>query len=70
MTLLKKFAEFWYDFIIGDSWGLAMGVLAILVVAKAIDVLVPAEIAVPFLPIALPIAVVAVLGISLARAER
>jgi hypothetical protein len=70
MTLLKKFAEFWYDFIVGDSWGLAMGVLLILVVAKAIDVLVPAEIAVPFIPIALPIAVVAVLAISLARAER
>jgi hypothetical protein len=50
--------------------GAGDGSALILVVAKAIDVLVPAEIAVPFIPIALSIAVVAVLAISLARAER
>ena len=38
--------------------------------AKAIDVLAPTEFAAAFLPIALPVAVVAVLGIRLARAER
>jgi hypothetical protein len=70
MTFLKSFAGFWYDFIVGDSWELAVGVLSTLLIAKAIDVLAPAEFAIPFLPIALPIAVVAVLGISLARAER
>ena len=70
MTFLKSFAAFWYDFIVGDSWELAVGVLSVLVVAKAIDVLAPAEFAAAFLPTALPVAVVAVLGISLARAER
>jgi hypothetical protein len=70
MTFLKSFAAFWYDFIVGDSWELAVGVLSILVIAKAIDVLAPADFAAALLPIALPVAVVAVLGISLARAER
>jgi hypothetical protein len=70
MTFLKSFTEFWYDFIVGDSWELAVGVLSTLLIAKAIDVLASTEFASVFLPIALPVAVVAVLGISLARAER
>lgn len=28
MTTLRNFVAFWYDFIIGDDWRLALGVVA------------------------------------------
>jgi hypothetical protein len=28
MTALKRFAAFWYDFVVGDDWRLAVGVVA------------------------------------------
>jgi hypothetical protein len=28
MTALRRFAAFWYDFIVGDDWRLAIGVAA------------------------------------------
>jgi hypothetical protein len=31
MTRLRTFGRFWYDFIIGDDWRLALGVTAALV---------------------------------------
>jgi hypothetical protein len=27
MTFLRKFAQFWYDFIVGDDWRIAAGVV-------------------------------------------
>ncbi len=31
MTLIRGFFRFWYDFIVGDCWQLAAGVVAVLV---------------------------------------
>jgi hypothetical protein len=49
MTLLRRFLRFWYDFIVGDDWRIAAGVVvvlaagALLVAADALadDVLAP-----------------------------
>jgi hypothetical protein len=35
MNLLKAFGRFWYDFIIGDDWKIAVGVLLALGVLAA-----------------------------------
>ena len=35
MKFLKSFGEFWYDFIIGDDWKIAVGVLIALGVTLA-----------------------------------
>ena len=32
MTPLRRFAAFWYDFIVGDDWRIAVGVAAALIV--------------------------------------
>lgn len=32
MGLLRSFGRFWYDFVIGDDWKIAAGVVAALVV--------------------------------------
>jgi hypothetical protein len=36
MTFLKNFLGFWYDFIIGDDWRIAAGVVLALVVSAAL----------------------------------
>ena len=49
MTLVRGFLRFWYDFIVGDDWRIALGVVlvlaagAALVAARALaeDVLAP-----------------------------
>ncbi|HEY2814399.1 MAG TPA: hypothetical protein VGJ03_13115 [Acidimicrobiales bacterium] len=35
MNALKGFGRFWYDFVIGDDWRLAIGVVVTLVVVYA-----------------------------------
>ncbi|HEY8836884.1 MAG TPA: hypothetical protein VIO16_04210 [Dehalococcoidia bacterium] len=30
MRYIKPFFAFWYDFLIGDDWGIAVGVVAVL----------------------------------------
>jgi hypothetical protein len=66
MQLLRRFVAFWYDFIVGDDWLLAVGVVVALALT-AIFVRVELE-AVAWL--VLPVAVVAVLAGSLVRATR
>lgn len=36
MALLKGFCRFWYDFLVGDDWTVACGVVAVLAVGAAI----------------------------------
>ncbi len=64
MRLLRAFAAFWYDFIVGDDWVVAVGVVLALAATAG---LVHAGIAAWWL---LPIAVLALLGLSLLRAAR
>jgi hypothetical protein len=69
MRLLLGFAAFWYDFIVGDSWELAVGVLAVLLAAKVIEQIAPVLADSTLFWLA-PGGILAMLGISLARAER
>jgi hypothetical protein len=62
MRLLNAFAAFWYDFIVGDDWSVAVGVVLALAITAG---LVHAHIVAWWL---LPVAVFALLGLSLARA--
>ncbi len=66
MDFVKRFVLFWYDFIVGDDWVVAVGVLAVLGVAA---VLARSEI--DYLAwVFVPVAVVLVLSFSLWRAIR
>lgn len=61
MRLFKNFWLFWYDFVIGDDWSVALGVVIALVITA---LLAHRDIAAWWL---MPVAVVVVLGISLWR---
>ena len=64
MHFLKAFVWFWYDFIIGEDWVVAAGVLVLLVVAGALARASMHTTA----WIVMPVGVVVVLAISLRRA--
>jgi hypothetical protein len=61
MEKLAAFGRFWYDFVVGDDWRLAIGVVVALSVAGGlVDAGIPAWWVVP-------VAIAAVLGVSLIR---
>jgi hypothetical protein len=64
MRLLITFARFWYDFIVGDDWRLALGASAAIVLT-----FVAAHTGLNWWWI-LPLAVATLLGISIALATR
>ena len=64
MRRLKAFGAFWWDFIVGDDWVLAAGVVAALAVTWF---LTHRDVSAWWL---LPLAVVALLAVSLRRAAR
>ena len=64
MRYLKAFLLFWYDFIVGDDWVIAAGVVGALVGTER---LVRAGVDAWW---ALPVAVIALLAISLWRLTR
>jgi hypothetical protein len=61
--LLRSFGAFWYDFLIGDDWTVAIGVVIALAVTYAISTAVSAW-------WVLPLAVIALLALSLRRLAR
>ncbi len=61
MSYIKAFVAFWYDFIVGDDWVIAVGVVGALVGTQR---LVHAGVAAWW---AMPIAVVILLALSLRR---
>jgi hypothetical protein len=61
MTWIRSFAMFWYDFIVGDDWRVAVGVVAGLAATAG---LVHAGVNAWWL---LPVVVTALLGLSLRR---
>ncbi|MGI8868785.1 MAG: hypothetical protein ACR2F6_08030 [Mycobacteriales bacterium] len=65
MKWLKSFGAFWYDFVIGDDWRLALGV----VIALAVTCLVTATSSMAAWWI-VPVAVLILLPASLLRAVR
>ena len=64
MSRLRSFGRFWWDFVVGDDWRVAAGVLVALVATKLLTV---ADVNAWWL---LPAAVVLLLGDSLRRAAR
>ena len=61
MTALRRFGKFWWDFVVGDDWRIAAGVVAALGVSAAL-----AATGVPAWWL-LPLAVALVLYVSLRR---
>jgi hypothetical protein len=64
MRALRSFLRFWYDFVVGDDWRVAVGVVAALAGTAA---LAHAKVPAWWL---LPTAVVVLLALSLRRAAR
>ncbi len=64
MRFVVNFVAFWYDFIVGDDWTVAAGVVVALAIAAA---LTRASLVVWWW---IPLAVVVLLGASLIRASR
>jgi hypothetical protein len=64
MTFLQRFATFWWDFVVGDDWRVAVGVVIALGVTAAV-----AATGTPAWWL-LPLAVALLLYISLHRAAR
>jgi hypothetical protein len=64
MTRLRRFLFFWYDFVVGDDWRVAVAVVAALVITFVL-----AGVGLPAWWV-LPLAVVVVLPLSLRRAAR
>ena len=64
MAYVKAFFLFWYDFVVGDDWIVAAGVVASLAVTR--------ELVVEGVHAwwVLPVAVVTLLGVSLGRVAR
>ncbi len=62
--MLRRFGMFWYDFVVGDDWRVAVAVVAALVVTAVL-----AAAGVPAWWV-LPAAAVAILAVSLTRAAR
>ena len=61
---LKAFGRFWYDFVVGDDWRIAAGVLVMLAITWGVS-----HTSVPSWWL-LPVAVAVVLPLSLLRATR
>lgn len=64
MRTLKRFGAFWYDFVVGDDWRVFAGIVAALAATAGL-----ARAGVPAWWL-MPVAAVALLGWSLARALR
>jgi hypothetical protein len=64
MRVLRPFLKFWYDFIVGDDWTVAAGVVLAL---AATALLAHSQVPAWWL---LPVATVVVLAVSLARSAR
>ena len=64
MRRLKAFGLFWWDFVVGDDWRMAAGVVVVLAVSAVVS-----HQGVPswWFP---PLAIIALLSYSLARAVR
>jgi hypothetical protein len=64
VTLLRRFARFWYDFVIGDDWTIAVVVVAALVLTS-----LAAHHGKNWFWL-MPVAVIGTLGFSLRRLSR
>ena len=65
-SVVQRVVSFWFDFIVGDDWSIAVGVLALLGLTAALE-RVGSE---AWAWIALPVGTMLVLGASVVRATR
>jgi hypothetical protein len=70
MKYIKGFFLFWYDFIVGDAWELAVGVVAILILLYVLLQLAPHSTANVYAAIFFPLAIVALLMFSIWRVRK
>ena len=63
MTWIRSFAAFWYDFVVGDDWRVALGV--VLALGATAGLVHGAGVNAWWLP---PVVVAVLLGLSLRRA--
>ena len=61
MRLVKGFGRFWFDFIVGDDWRIAAGVVSVL----ALGALLVGSVADELLAVMMAVGVVAVVLVSL-----
>ncbi len=64
MRAVRRFGRFWYDFVVGDDWTMAVGVVAAITATWALARTSTAA------WMAMPVVVVALLAMSLRRAQR
>ncbi len=66
MAFARRFLAFWYDFVVGDDWSIAVGSVIVLALAGALARIGLHEAA----WVLVPVGVAAVLALSLHRAAR
>jgi len=64
MTAVKRFGVFWYDFVVGDDWMIALGVVAAIAGTYGLHEAGPRDWWL------LPVAVVGILAVALVRSNR
>ena len=67
MRYVRAFARFWYDFVVGDDWRIAAGVVLVLGLGA---VALVAGLAGPWLPVAIGFGLVAVFVVPVLRMGR
>ena len=67
MRFLRAFGRFWWDFVVGDDWRIAVGVVGVLAVGA---VLLAAGLSGTWLPAALGVALIVVFSVPILRAGR
>jgi hypothetical protein len=67
MRYLVAFGRFWYDFVVGDDWRIAVGVVGVLAVGA---VVLATGLGGTWLPAALGVALIVVFSVPILRAGR
>jgi hypothetical protein len=67
MRYLVAFGRFWYDFVVGDDWRIAVGVVAVLAVGA---VLLASGFGGPWLPAAIAVGLIVVFAVPVLRIGR
>ena len=64
---LSGFARFWWDFVVGDDWRIAAGVVGVLAVGAVVLAIGRGG---PWLPAAIAVALIVVFAVPVLRAGR
>ena len=67
MRFVVAFGRFWYDFVVGDDWRIAAGVVGVLAAGAVVLAIGRGG---PWLPAAIAVALIAVFAVPVLRAGR